>query len=158
MRRLLIAGLLLWQLCAPAWAAGPVIAVVIPAGREMAGMDADDIAQVYMRRKLLWPDGRRIEPVNLPADHPLRQRISEALLHQSPESQEEYWNEQYFHGVRPPHVLASEVAVLRFVSTTRNAIGYLSYCGMDAQVRPVLLISGEGRVLPAGTPVDCGAR
>lgn len=154
MRRSLFALLLLsaTMLCA---AAEPVIAVIVPAARAGSALDGDGIAQVYKRKRLLWPDGRRMQPVNLPADHPLRRRFNDALLQLSPEALEEYWNEQYFHGIRPPHVVASEAAVLRFVADTSNAIGYLPYCAMDQRVRPLLLISAEGRLLPPDTPVNC---
>ncbi|PPE72046.1 hypothetical protein C3942_20335 [Solimonas fluminis] len=138
-----------------AQAAEPVIAVIVPADRQAASLDLDDVSLIYKRKKLLWPDGRRIEPVNLPADHPLRRRFTESVLRLTPEAMEGYWNEQYFHGVRPPHVLASEAAVLRFVAATGNAMGYLAYCAMDERVRAVVLVDAEGRLLPPDTPVDC---
>ncbi len=150
-------ALLALMMCAisATYAAEPVIAVITPAQRGPMSLDVDDVSLIYKRRKLLWPDGRRIEPVNLPADHPLRRRFTEAVLRLTPEAMEGYWNEQYFHGMRPPHVLASEAAVLRFVAGTRNAIGYLPYCSMDERVRAVMLVDADGRVLPPGTPVDC---
>ena len=90
--------------------------------------------------------------MNLPAYQPLRLSFSRALLHQAGESLDDYWNEQYFHGVLPPHVLASESAVLRFVGSTAHAIGYLGHCAVDGSVRVLLLIDGDGRVLPADAP------
>lgn len=153
MRRTLLA--LALSLASAAQAVEPVIAVIAPVQRGPVSFDADDVSLIYKRKKLMWPDGRRIEPVNLPADHPLRRRFTESVLRLTPEAMESYWNEQYYHGIRPPHVLASEAAVLRFVAGTRNAIGYLPYCSMDERVRAVLLVDAEGRVLPADTPVDC---
>jgi len=157
MRAHLFAALLLGGSALLAQAAEPVLAVVVPARRAGLAVDVEELSLIYRRKKLLWTDGRRVQPVNLSADHPLRQRFTEAVLRQSPEWLEEYWNEQYFHGIRPPHVLASEAAVLRFVAATDSAIGYLSYCAMDPRVRPVLLISAEGRLLPPDTPVSCPA-
>jgi hypothetical protein len=51
----------------------------------------------------------------------------------------------YFHGVLPPHVLASEEAVILFVSSTPGAIGYVSGCVPEHKVNVVLMV-GE---LPA---------
>jgi hypothetical protein len=153
MRSILLPALLI-----AAWAsvvsaespAVPVIAVVVGAGQVAESVDAETVALIFKRRKQLWSDGRRIVAVNLPADHPLRRRFSRAILGLSPESLEDYWNEQYFHGVMPPHVLASETAVARFVAETRGAIGYLPYCGLDAaRVQVLLLIDAQGRALPA---------
>ena len=138
-------------------AADETLAVIVAATRPDIP-DADDVALMFKRRKVFWRDGSRIEPVNLPADHPLRQRFSRRLLKLSPEALEDFWNEQYFHGVLPPHVLASETAVLRFVAQTPSAIGYLSACLLGAEVRPVLLIEPDGRLLaPSDAPaLVCG--
>jgi hypothetical protein len=149
--------LLLPWLCAAAPAAEPMLAVVVPAARAGEKLDIDDVAQIFKRRKVYWSDGRRIEPVNLPADHPLRRRFSRAVLRLTPEALDDYWNEQYFQGVLPPHVLASEAAVARFVAGTAQAIGYLPYCRLDAALHPVLLLSERGGVLPPQTPEDCTA-
>ncbi|MFA5941335.1 MAG: hypothetical protein WC809_18430 [Sinimarinibacterium sp.] len=131
---------------AQAPAPAPVIAVVVHPAAATGAVDADALAQIFKRRKIYWRDGVRIQPVNLPADHPLRQRFSQAVLRQTPEALDEYWNEQYFHGVLPPHVQASETAVLRFVAATAGAIGYLDLCTLDDSVRVLLTIDGDGRV------------
>jgi hypothetical protein len=157
LRPLLLAGLLAAAAARPqpGVADEPLLAVVVAAARpDQPG--EDEIAQIFKRRKLFWSDGTRIQPVNLPADHPLRQRFSRHVLHQSPDAQQEYWNEQYFHGVLPPHVLASEEAVLRFVADTAAAIGYLPACPGDPRLRAVLWVTADGRVLkPEGAPA-CG--
>ena len=106
-------------------AAEPWIAVVMPASEPELHPDAETLSLIFKRRKLYAEDGGRLQPVNLPADSSLRRRFSRAILRQSPEAQEEYWNQQYFQGVLPPHVLASEAAVLRFVSETPHSVGYL---------------------------------
>lgn len=116
---------------------------------------ADEIAQIFKRRKLFWSNGTRIQPVNLPADHPLRQHFARALLRMTPEAQEEYWNEQYFHGVLPPHVLASEAAVRRFVGDTQAGIGYLSSCQPDAHLRVVLQVMPDGHLESPGNGSAC---
>jgi hypothetical protein len=89
-------------------------------------LSKEELGRVYRRKKLFWESGEKIIPVNLPAAYPLRQRFSRLVLGLLPEGMEAYWNEQYFHGISPPYVLASEVAVLQFVATTPGAIGYVS--------------------------------
>ncbi|MGQ0697625.1 MAG: hypothetical protein ACT4PZ_05215 [Panacagrimonas sp.] len=135
----------------------PTLAVVVPVTDEAESLDIDKLALIFKRKKVFWQSGARILPVNLPADSPVRRQFSRAVLKQSPQSLEDYWNQQYFQGVLPPHVLASEAAVLRFVSSTANAIGYLAACSIDATVRAVLLIDPEGNVLPPESMPECAA-
>jgi hypothetical protein len=128
--------------------------VIVPAQRSDTP-NADEISLIFKRRKLFWEDGSRIQAVNLPPDHPLRQRFSRSILKMSSDALETYWNQQYFNGVVPPHVLASEAAMLRFVADTPSAIGYVSACQPDSRVRVILLISADGRVLPLESAPVC---
>ena len=136
------------------------MAVVVSAqsGEDLAreAISPDTLTQIFKRKKILWRRGGRIVPVNLPADSPLRQQFSMQILKQSPEALDVYWNQQYFQGVLPPHVLASEAAILRFVAQTANAIGYLSACSVDDSLRVVVLIDANGNLLPAAQMPDCG--
>lgn len=124
----------------------PWIAVVMPeAGADR--LDGRMLSLIYRRKQIYTPEGERWLPVNLPVDHPLRRRFSRAVLGISPELLDDYWNEQYFQGVLPPHVLGSEQAVLRFVASTPHAIGYVSACHDGGQrLRTVLVIDPEGIV------------
>ncbi|SFF59792.1 hypothetical protein SAMN04488120_11145 [Fontimonas thermophila] len=148
------AGALVCALLLPAARAeDAVIAVVVHPAVDTGRLDAEMLAQIYKRRRLYWRDGARIQPVNLPPDHPLRRRFSVAILGQLPEALDEYWNAQYFHGVLPPHVLASEEAVARFVRATPQAIGYLGHCWLGEGLRVVLTLDAQGRIRPPQAPL-----
>lgn len=141
---------------APVLHAAEPLAIVVSAARTPQAVDAQTLALMFMRKKERWADGRRVQPVNLPADDPLRRRFSVAVLNQQPAALEDYWNEQYFHGVLPPHVVRSEMAMARFVAQTDGAIGYLRYCAIDAGLRPLLILSAEDRLVrPADFAHDC---
>lgn len=106
-----------------------------------ATIGVDDLARIY-RRQQQFMAGTRLQPVNLPAAHPLRRWFSQQVLGSAPDEQEAYWRTQYFNGVVPPFVLASEEAVLRFVAGTPGAIGYVASCVVDRRVRVLLTIEG----------------
>jgi len=118
-----------------------IIAVIVQAVPAGDPLDREELALIYRRKKLFWDNGARVIPVNLPAAHPLRLRFSRLVLGVLPEEMEAYWNAQYFHGIAPPYVLASEEAVLQFVATTPGAIGYVSAALVTAQVQVVLYLS-----------------
>lgn len=118
-------------------AAGADMSIAVIAGRgqgETAPLPPGLVAGIFARKRQLWRDRSAILPVNLPASHPLRRNFSRWVFGSTPEGMQDYWNDQYFHGVVPPPVLASEEAVLRFVSSTPGAVGYVSVCLVDSRV------------------------
>lgn len=126
-----------WPLAATAERA---FAVIAAAGASDHRLTRETVSLIFKRKQNYWESGARIQPVNLPPAHPLRQTFSQAMLGLSPEALEEYWREMYFHGVLPPHVVASEEAVILFVSATPGAIGYISACPAERKLNIVLLI------------------
>lgn len=120
-----------------------LIAIITQAVPPQNVLNLEELARIYRRKKLFWEDGAKVIPVNLPADHPLRRRFSQLVLGMLPEDQklDEYWNAQYFHGIAPPYVLASEDAVLQFVVTTPGAVGYVSAAAVNAKVHVLLYLS-----------------
>jgi hypothetical protein len=81
---MLLAGLLL--AAAPETARAEPVAVIVAAGTPLPGVDTDELAQVYRRRKLFL-GANRVQPINLPANHPLRRWFSQNVLKQTPEEQ-----------------------------------------------------------------------
>jgi hypothetical protein len=53
---------------------------------------------------------------------------------------QDYRNTQYFHGVPPPYVLASEKAVFEFVANTPGVIGYVSTRILTGQVKVLMYL------------------
>lgn len=151
LRQSMLRALLLWILwasfadVAAVCAAEQPFAVIVGPGVSERRLSTEEIALIYRRKQNFWADGKRIHPVNLPPSHPSRRSFSLSVLGLQPEALEEYWREMYFHGILPPHVLASEKAVLLFVGSTPGAIGYVSSCLPETGVRVVLTV---GELLP----------
>jgi ABC-type phosphate transport system substrate-binding protein len=138
---LLAPVLLILALAMPdAWAVERPFAVIAASGATEQPLTRESISQIFRRKQTYWENGTRIQPVNLPPAHPLRRTFSQSILGKPPEALEEYWREMYFHGVLPPHVLASEEAVILFVSSTPGAIGYVSDCVPEHKVNVVLMV------------------
>jgi len=141
LRSLLASALLALALAVPdAWAAERSFAVIAAAGVAEQRLTRESISLIFKRKQTYWENGTRIQPVNLPPAHPLRRAFSQSILGQLPEAMGDYWREMYFHGVLPPHVLASEEAVILFVSSTPGALGYVSTCIPEHGVNVVLMV------------------
>jgi ABC-type phosphate transport system substrate-binding protein len=136
----LLVSVLLYLSVPNVWATDRSFAVITAPGVTEHHPTRESISLIFKRKQKYWENGTRIQPVNLPTTHPLRRAFSQNILGQAPEALEDYWREMYFHGVLPPYVLASEEAVILFVSTTPGAIGYISACVPEHGVDVVLLV------------------
>jgi hypothetical protein len=116
------------------------LAVVTQRSSDINNISLETLKLVYLRKLMLDSNGTRWIPLSLPSSHELRQIFSLALFKKRPDEMEDYWNEQYFQGVTPPQVLASEEAVLRFVSMTPGAIGYVRQRNVDERVKVLKVI------------------
>lgn len=132
-----------------------VLAIVVSNTQIGRTLNFTDLALIYRRKKLIWENGDRLQPVNLPTDNPLRRAFSHRVLSSPPEGLTQYWNAMYFHGVSPPYVLASEEAVLRFVADTPGAIGYVAACKTGARVKTLLWLLPEGTVSTQPPALKC---
>lgn len=140
----------------PAWPATEPLAVVVAAQRAAETVEPETLSLIYLRKKQLWRDGRRIQPVNLPANHPARRQFSDAVLRQSRSALDDYWNEQYFHGVLPPHVVKSMAAMQRFIAQTDGAVGYVPYCTVPDGLRTLFVLTVDGALLrPDAVDIVC---
>lgn len=119
----------------------PPLAIIVSSNPEIAftqQLAVRELSQIYWRKKQYGPNSVRIHPVNLHAEHPLRLYFSKTVLGSLPNEQADYWNGLYFHGTTPPYSVQSEEAVLRYVSNTKGAIGYVNACKLDERVKPLL--------------------
>lgn len=117
------------------------LVVITAATNPLDTLSLDSLKLIYQRKSQMDSAGNRWIPLNLPATDPLRRDFSLSVFSMLPEEQEDYWNVQYFNGITPPKVMASEEAILRFVESTTGAIGYIRKQKVDSRVKVLLLIT-----------------
>jgi len=132
-----------------------VLAVIVPHNHSIHQVDANELSLMFWRKKLYWADGKRIQTLNYSATNPLRLQFSLSILKSTPETQTDYWNGLYFHGISPPHVVSSQEAMLRFVADTPGAIGYVDACKLDDRVKPLAWINADNKVLTTAPELSC---
>ena len=82
------------------------------------------IKAFYLGQKHYFQD-QRIIPLNLPPNETIRQQFEQRILEMSRDELHRYWIEQHYLGKRPPKVMASYEALLRYVETLEGAIAYV---------------------------------
>lgn len=127
-------------LTAPAGAVDLPVAVIVSPDQASWRPDRAELALIFRRQKRFRDDGGKLQPVNLPPADPLRRRFNDAVLQMSDVELQDYWNGMYFHGIKPPYVVASEEAMLRVTATTEGVVGYVALCHADSRVAVVAVI------------------
>ena len=120
--------------------AGP-IAVIVGTRSAVERVSNDDLRELYLRRRRVWPNGVPAIPVNLPASHPVRERFSTVVLGRATQDLLSYWNARYFEGITPPIVLPSPAAVRAYVAVEPGAIGYVPLTDVDGTCRTLLVLN-----------------
>ena len=135
--------------CRHTFAVPPSFAVIAAPDAEEKIVSREALSLIFQRKQLFWRNGKRMQPVNLPPANALRRAFSSCVLGRRPDEMEDYWREQYFHGVLPPRILASEEAILLFVDVTPGGIGYVSVCPSNMRANVLFTI---------GEPTNCPRR
>jgi len=124
----------------PGARADPQLRVIVHPSRTDK-LTRSDVGAIYLKQKTFWEDGQAIVPINRAAGSETRELFSERTLGQNSRRLANYWNQRYFEaGEFPPATLGSEEAVVRFVGSNPNAIGYVSGEKVDDSVSVVLVL------------------
>ncbi len=102
--------------------------VILHADNAVTELHKKDIAKFFLKKIKEWKETKKtIEPVDLTADSPIRERFSQEVLDRKMAAIKAYWQKEIFSGrAVPPAEKASDDEVLKFVSEHDGAIGYVS--------------------------------
>jgi ABC-type phosphate transport system substrate-binding protein len=113
------------------------LAVIVHPSRA-ATLTAETVKRIFTKRQRFWDDGHPIVAINQEVASPAREAFTRIVFGAEAARLPAYWNEQYFHGVLPPITLGSEEAVVRYVTSRPDAIGYVDVRRVDASVAVAL--------------------
>ena len=104
---------------------GDEFVVIANPETEATTIDRGLLRDAFLKKASTW-DGVTLRPIDLAARYAVRERFTRDVLKKSPSQLRSYWNQQIFSGkgVPPPEV-ESPAAVVRYVSATRGALGYV---------------------------------
>lgn len=113
--------LLAWALLAPVAQA----AVVVVAHSGVRKLDIATVERIYSG-KVVELDGQPVVPVNLPPQHPLRQRFLKDFMQRDEPSYLAYWTVRRYVGKgAPPKEVSNSAEVIQHVLNNPGAIGYM---------------------------------
>ncbi len=100
------------------------IAVIANKNFPVSSLNENEIRKIFLKKKMFIKD-KKVVPVNLKNNSQIRQLFQKYILKMDNEEYNLYWNEKYFNGIKPPIVMSSQEAVIKFVKNIDNAIGYV---------------------------------
>lgn len=115
------------------------LAVIVHPSRATT-LTTETVKRIYLKRQRFWDDGRAIVAINQEVASSARDLFTRLVFGDEAGRLASYWNEQYFHGVLPPIILGSEEAVVRYVASRPDAIGYIDARHVDASVSTALTL------------------
>ena len=124
-----------------------LLAVALPAGAEELGfvvvahpdvavdrLTVDELGRIFKKETTRWPDGTPIVPVEVGGTAPTRSMFYRATLKLVVGDVTAYWiNQAMTTGSNPPKVFSSANLVMRYVSQTPGALGFV---GADTAIDP----------------------
>ena len=123
-------------------------AVVVVGHPGMRKLDVATVERIYSG-KVVELDGQPVVPVNLPPQHPLRQRFLKDFMQRDEPSYLAYWTVRRYVGKgAPPKEVNTASEVLTHVMQNPGAIGYLD----EADVPSGVNVVARGAKSAAGAP------
>lgn len=112
---------------------------VLIAHNQLPTLTTMEIRAIFLK-KMPVINGKRLVPVNLRANDPIRKKFEQRFLHMNFQRLKAFWNKQHYLGKRPPVTLKSQQAVIRFVKKVATGIGYVEREQLENQADPKLYI------------------
>lgn len=114
------------------------LAVIVHADNA-ARLTAGELEDVFRRRKLAWPDGERVIPINATPDSARRKRFDRVVLGMSPEEVARFWLDQRIRGAgTAPREVGDAFLTIKLVARIKGAIGYVPE---DSELRDVRVVA-----------------
>jgi TonB family protein len=104
----------------------PYTVIVNPANPVAVG-SATWVSEFFLKKKVKWDSGEPVEPVDLSGEPGVRDAFSTDIHAKTSANVRSYWNQEVFSGrATPPLELPSSAAVVDYVRSHPNAIGYVA--------------------------------
>lgn len=100
-------------------------------------VDADTIKKIYLGKSKSFSNGDKVNPVNQDGTS-IADEFNDKVVGKSSSQLNAYWSKLVFTGKgTPPEKLGSDQAVLDFVATNSDAIGYIDSTKTNNKVKVI---------------------
>jgi ABC-type phosphate transport system substrate-binding protein len=120
-----------------AGASAEVVAVVA-AGNPVSTLSKSQVADIFMGRTLLFPNGRKVIPIDQAEGSSAREMFYLNFASKTPAQIKAFWSKIIFTGQgQPPPEVSNGIEVKNFIAKHPLAIGYIEQKLVDDSVKVV---------------------
>lgn len=109
--------------------------IIVNSENPVSEVSKKDLKNIYRMKKSTWGGGSAILPVNLKINNEVRKDFSEEILGKKPKTMEKYYLKRALSGKgQPPETVETEKDVIKYVSSNKGAIGYVSISDSSVKI------------------------
>lgn len=109
---------------------------VVSARSAISSLTKNEIADIFLGKKLRLPDGQQAVPVDQEEGTQARLEFYRTYADKSPVQLKAHWAKVVFTGRgKPPRKVADGIAVRNLIATKPQAIGYIDRSQVDSSVK-----------------------
>ena len=117
------------------------LVVVVSSRSQVAAINADQVAAIFLGHASRFPDGSQAVAVDQQLGAPQRDSFYRELTGKTPALLKAHWSKMVFTGRgQPPREASGDAGVRRLVAGNPAMIGYIERDALDASVRAVLVL------------------
>lgn len=117
------------------------VVAIVSSESLVSSLSKHEIADIYLGRTSRFPNGSKVEPIDLPEGSNVRDEFYQRFLDKTPAQIKAHWSRLIFTGRgRPPKQATSCGDVKQILADNPNAIGYVDASCVDDSV--AVLVGG----------------
>ncbi len=133
--------LLAAALCCATLSAQAALAIIAHPSNNLAGITADQAAQLFLGKTGEFANGRRAVPVDQAAGSAMRAKFYKSVIRKDEGELKTYWAKLLFTGKgQPPREVGDDAAIKAHVAANPEAIGYIDGKFVDGSVKVLLIV------------------
>ncbi len=114
------------------------VVVVVNKNNPTQAMTRSEVIDLFMGRYVAFPNGSKASPLDLNGEQDLKRNFYQSLVGMSLARVNSYWSRIKFTGrVRPLLSKSNEEDVIKYISHSKDAIGYVSRAKLNPQLKIV---------------------
>ena len=117
------------------------VAVITHPGVKEIGLSKAKLAKIYLGKLKKYSNGKKIKVADLPKDTSAHKKFYKSVVKKSDSAVNRYWAKLKYTGKgKPPKKFSSSADVIKWVSRTEGAIGYIDGKSLNKSVKVVLIL------------------